>query len=144
MARVAMLHIKNAHGRDYTPAMRKCVAALTRGAGLARAVVRQECHRVAIVGAESLRAGFDRIRACGARAGLLDVLDFIIIGGGLNGGGAVGRRRPIAWSGGITGRRRGDDRRAAVLRRDRDPRTIGALGIAAIGVPVVAVGPGLA
>src|SRR4051812_6968732 len=145
MARVAMLHIENAHGRDYTaPAMPNFVAALTRRAGLARAVGRQERHRAAIVGAESLCAGFDRIRACRACAGLLDVFDFIVIGGGLNGAGPVGRRRSIAWSGGITGRRRRDDRRAAVLRRDRDPRTIGALGIAAIVVPVVAVGPGLA
>src|SRR3954454_123555 len=99
----------------------------TRRAGLARAVGRQERHRAAIVGAESLRAGFDRIRTCGARAGLLDVFDLVVIGGGLNGRGAVGRRRSITWSGGITGRWRRDDRRAAVLRRDRDPRTVGAL-----------------
>src|SRR5438445_7518284 len=116
MASVAMLHIKNAHGRDYGPAMRSASPGSTRWAGLPRAVGRQERHRAAIVGAESLRAGFDRIRACGARAGLLDVFDLVVIGGGLNGGGAVGRRRPISWSRGITGRRRRHDRRAAVLR----------------------------
>src|SRR4051812_15849455 len=144
MASVAMLHIKCTWPGPYGPAMPNFVAALTRRAGLARAVGRQERHRAAIIGAESLRAGFDRIRACRACTGLLDVFDFTVIGGGLSGGGAIGRRRSIAWSGGITGRRRRHDRSAAIFRRDRDPRTIGPLGIAAIVVPVVAVGAGLA